>query len=258
MNISSISYRIDDLTALINNCKINPKVIGLSETRLRKNRQPFSNINLENFVYESTPTESSQGETMLFVDKQLTYRLRKDLITYKSKEIESTCIELFHNNNSNTVISYIYKNPKAPVTEFTKDYLVPLSEKLAKEKKETILMGDFHINILSCNSDRDISSFIDTIYSNSFYPTIIILTRITSTSKTLIDNILYRNITKSISAGDIATSLLDYLTQYIFIPFIPNEISDKPNAKKIFRRKYTTENLKTKIKFHLIKLDQKI
>ena len=99
MNISSISYHIDNLTAFMNNCKIKPKVIGLSETRLRKNRQPLSNINLENYVYESTPTESSKGGTMLYVDKQLTCRLRKDLMMYKSKEIESTFIELFNNNN---------------------------------------------------------------------------------------------------------------------------------------------------------------
>ena len=82
------------------------------------------------------------------------------------------------------------------------DYLVPLLEKLAKEEIEEILMGDFNINILNCNTDRDTSSFIDTIYSNSFYPTINIPTRITSNSKTLIDNIFYNNITKSISAGN--------------------------------------------------------
>ena len=212
MNISSISYHIDNSTAFINNCKIKPKVIGLSESRLRKNRQPLSNINLENYVYESTPTESFKGGTMLYVDKQLTYRLRKDLMMYKSKEIESTFIELFSNNNSNTVIGCIYKNPKVPVTKFMEDYLVPLLEKLAKEKKETILMGDFNINILNCNSDRDTSSFIDTIYSNSFYLTINIPTLITSTSKTLIDNILYNNITKSISAGNIVTGILGHLT----------------------------------------------
>ena len=105
-------------------CK--PRVISLSETRLKKNRQSLSNINLENYIYEFTPTESSKGETMLYVDKQLTYRLRKDLIMYNSKETESTFIELFNNINSNTVIGCICKHPKVPVTEFTEDYLVSL------------------------------------------------------------------------------------------------------------------------------------
>ena len=110
-------------------------------------------------------------------------------------------------------------------------------------------MGDLNINILNCNSDRATLSFIDTKYSNSFYPTINIPSWITSTSKTLIDNILYNNITKRISAGNIVTSISDHFTQYIFIP---SEISEKPNSK-IFKRKYTVENLK-KFKLHLIKL----
>ena len=128
--------------------------------------------------------------TMLHLDKQLTYRLRKDLIIYKTKQIKSTFTEFFNNNNSNMVVGCIYKHPKVPVTEFTEYYLVTLLEKLAKEKKETILIGDFNINILNSNSDRDTSSFMNKIYSNSFYPTINIPTRTTSTSKTLIDNIL--------------------------------------------------------------------
>ena len=35
MKISPVSYCTEDLTALINNCKIKPKVIDLSETKLR-------------------------------------------------------------------------------------------------------------------------------------------------------------------------------------------------------------------------------
>ena len=69
MYISSISYHIYDLNAHINNCKVKYKVIGLSEKRLRKNRQRLSNINVENCVYESTPIESSKGGTMLYLDK---------------------------------------------------------------------------------------------------------------------------------------------------------------------------------------------
>ena len=53
---------------------------------------------------------------------------------YKSKEIESNFIELFNNNNSNTVIGCIYKYLKVSVTKFMEDCLVPLLEKLAKEQ----------------------------------------------------------------------------------------------------------------------------
>ena len=119
---------------------------------------------------------------MLYADKQLTYRLRKDLIMYKSKEHI-----LFNNSNLNAAVDFIYKHCKVPVTEFTEDYLIPVFKKLAKENKETMIMGNFNINILNCDSDRDISSFIDTISSNFFCPTINIATQIICTSKILID-----------------------------------------------------------------------
>ena len=41
LNISSISYHIDDLVSLITNCKTKPKVISISESRMRKDRPPF-------------------------------------------------------------------------------------------------------------------------------------------------------------------------------------------------------------------------
>ena len=53
---------------------------------------PLSSINMNNYSREYTPTKSSKGETLLYIDKNLQYRLRSDLILCKSKEIESTFI----------------------------------------------------------------------------------------------------------------------------------------------------------------------
>ena len=75
-------------------------------------------------------------------------------------------------------------------------------------------MGDFNINILNCDSDKNTADFVDTIYASSLYPTINTPTQITATSKTLIDNIFYNDFTKKITAGNIATSVSDYLTQF--------------------------------------------
>ena len=78
-------------------------------------------------------------------------------------------------------------------------------------------MDDFNINILHCDSDKDTSNFIDTMYASSSYPTINTPTRITATSKTLIDNIFYNDFTKNFLAGNILTSISDHLTQYLLI-----------------------------------------
>ena len=48
----------------------------------------------------------------------------------------------------------------------------PILEKLSREKKGIILMSDFKINILNCDSDKDTADFVDTIYASLLYPTI--------------------------------------------------------------------------------------
>ena len=68
----------------------------------------------------------------------------------------------------------------------------PLLEKRSHEKKkEIILMGDFNINIPNCDQNKGAADFVDVIYASLLYPTINNPTRITATSKTLINNIFY-------------------------------------------------------------------
>ena len=78
-------------------------------------------------------------------------------------------------------------------------------------------MGDFNINILNCDLDKDTADFVDTIYASLLYPTVNTPTPITATSKTLIDNIFYNDFTTKITAGNIATSISDHLTQFLII-----------------------------------------
>ena len=78
-------------------------------------------------------------------------------------------------------------------------------------------MGDFNINLLNYNTDNETSNFIDTIYSSSFFPTVLSPTRITTTSKTLIDNIFYNSINEKMISGNITTSISDHLTQYLIV-----------------------------------------
>ena len=191
MNILSVSYHIDDLNTFIMNCKNKPKVIGISECRIKTGRPPLSNINMNNYSYEYTPTESSKGGTLLYIDKNLRYRSRSDLTLYKSKEIESSFIEIIEPKKKNTIVGCIYKHPNVSVGEFTNDFLEPLLEKLSFEKKEVILMGDFNINLLNCNIDKNTSDYVDILYSHAFFPRINSPTQITPISKTLIDNIFY-------------------------------------------------------------------
>ena len=60
MNISSLSYYIDDLKSFITNCQVKLKIIGISESRLKKNLDVLLNINI-GYNFEYIVTESSKG-----------------------------------------------------------------------------------------------------------------------------------------------------------------------------------------------------
>ena len=60
VNASSLSY--DDLRDLIANCKLRPKIIGLSECGLNKNKETLSNMQSNNYNYEFISTSSPRVE----------------------------------------------------------------------------------------------------------------------------------------------------------------------------------------------------
>ena len=64
MYISSLPYHFDDLNYLVEICENKPKVIGITECRLRANRTVLSNIDLQDYTCEWTPTADSKGGTL--------------------------------------------------------------------------------------------------------------------------------------------------------------------------------------------------
>ena len=118
---------------------------------------------MNDYSFEFITTESTKRGSLIYIQNDLRYKILKDINLYREKEVESTFIE---------IIGCIYKHPNVAVSEFRCDFINPLLEKLSHEKKEIILMGDFNINILNCDSDKDTSDFVDTMYASSLYPTI--------------------------------------------------------------------------------------
>ena len=67
MKISSVSYHIDDLNTFIMKCKNKPKVVSISEGRIKAGRPPLSDIKMNNYSHEYTPIKSSIGRTLLYI-----------------------------------------------------------------------------------------------------------------------------------------------------------------------------------------------
>ena len=135
-----------------------------------------------------------------------------------------------NSKKSNIIVGTIYKHPSMDLTDFNSNYLNNLLEKVSKEQKSVFLLGYFNINLLNYNVHSPTNEFLDSLASNSFLPYILQPTRITSHSKTLIDNIF----TNVIFPDSIFP---DHLPQFLIVP---NIFSNPPsNKSNIYERDWS-------------------
>ena len=68
MNISSLPYHFDNFQQLLLNLKIDFDIIGITESRIKSKKAPFSSIDLIKYNTEQTPTEpfSPKSEELCF------------------------------------------------------------------------------------------------------------------------------------------------------------------------------------------------
>ena len=102
-------------------------------------------------------------------------------------------------------------------TEFIEIYLSELPQKLSKEDKTAILMGDLNIDLLKYDYNTDSASFLDSLYTNFLLPYISTSSRVTPHSRTLIDNIFSNNIEDSLTSGNIISTISDHYAQFLLM-----------------------------------------
>ena len=74
-----------------------------------------------------------------------------------------------------------------------------------------MIMGDFNINLINYNDDKNTGNFLNTMFSYSFSPYITTPTIITRNTKTLIDNIYYNKPLNNIISGNLSSMISDHL-----------------------------------------------
>ena len=124
--------------------------------------------------------------------KAVNIRDRGDLKNpmYKPKELESIFYEV-NPGKKGEIYGCIYKHPCLDIDVFN-DKLGKLLKNVDYEKKRAYLMGDFNMDLLKTETEEKIGDYYDIWTSHLFVPHITLPTRITSRSKTLIDNIFFQ------------------------------------------------------------------
>ena len=131
-------------------------------------------------------------------------------------------------------------------SEFSDEYLKPLSEKLISENSEVILLGDFNIDLLKDDSNKNVSHILDIMYSTNLVPNITSPTRLRSRSQTLIDNIFSSITNDDYIPGNLISPISDNHAQFLIIPnYTITQNSKKGIYKQNFKhfssKKFTTD-----------------
>ena len=271
INSRSISKNFDSVESLLQSLtNFSFSVIGLSETWLHVNSPDMYNIPDYDMLHADRK-EGRGGGVALYVKTNIDYRLRKDIHV---EGVEDIFIEVKNDNGKNILVGILYRPPSNNTTNFL-EHFDEMLEKVSRENKHIYLLGDYNIDLtqsvnfgftsasacanstthqnVSHNSDNmEINStsndnincvgkkFLNILCSYALFPCIDKPTRITSSSSTLIDNILTNTFDKVNHSGILYYDVSDHLPIFIISSqFKSNNIKQKA----VKYRKESTENV---------------
>ena len=168
-----------------------------------------------NDSHEFCATESSAGGTLLYIWNHLSHKPWNGLCSYKSTELELPFIEISNPKRFN-----IYRHPNMDLDEFNNNYWNILLVKISKENKSVFLLDNFNVDLLKYDKHAPTNEFLDSFSSNMALPHYVQPTRISTTSKTLIDNIFLNIHTPSSISGNLTASISDHLPEFLIVPDI--------------------------------------
>ena len=117
-------------------------------------------------------------------------------------------------------------------------------------------MGDFNIDLLKYGNNIQVNTFVNLMYSYSFFPCINRPTRIYPTTKgtsiSLIDNIFTNEVDHKITSGNLITDLSDHFPNFISVK--GSRFQHSPNQVKSVSRQLKPNNIKC-FKNHLALVD---
>ena len=134
---------------------------------------------------------------------------------------ENLWIEINHPDKRAIVIGVVYRHPQHDHNEFQEAFQENIF-KINKNKKVCYACGDYNINLLQCDADRKIASYLNSVISSGSFCLIDKPTRLGESSATLLDQLYTNNLTTPIARGILESDISDHLPTFVLIrSYIP-------------------------------------
>ena len=174
-----------------------------------------------------------KGGCGVYINSDLSFNPRKELsirIKTEQCELEAFWVELILDKQPNRLVGVVYRHPRRNDSQTTEN-LQTIINKIKKENKNTLILGDFNFDLLNHENNDQISKFLHMMIENSFQPCILEPTRIVQGNKpSLVDNI-FSNSIEPVTSGNLYQKISDHLPNFVIF----NNI--KSQKKKEFVKK---------------------
>ena len=221
LNIRSPNCHHKELSAYLPLLNKQVDCICLSEV-WNYNLDLYKNIFPSYRGYFEKAIDSNIGGVAIFIKNELKISNRtKDFNIEFSKNVrvENLWIEIT-NEKSNYLIGTIYRHPEGNVNEFTNKLESTLTKITSDSKiKDCIITGDINIDLIKVENQTVVEDYLSTMLTNAFMPTIILPTRVTSHTCTLIDHIFCYSKThrNNIFSGNLFLDITDHFANFLIL-----------------------------------------
>ena len=239
-NVISLTKNLHLVEDIFNDCHNFPSIIAITETGLKRHIKK-STVSLKGYDFERKDSNTDKGGVGLYIENELDYTVRKDL-GLKVYSCEDLWVEIkprknkgkSKSENDSFIIGVVYRHPNTPYLPFS-SRICQLADKLNKENKRFMIVGDMNIDFLKYNLTRKITEYVNALKSSGCNIHCNLPTRILKNSSSCIDHI-YSNLEQHhVETSIILSDVSDHFSTLTKITSIRNYYKKE---KDIYKRKF--------------------
>ena len=188
--------------------------MGFSETRLSSGIEALYQVpGFEKF----TSNRNTMGGGVVLYTKDTLNANFVHSISVIHDHIETVFV-CFSIGNVKFLIGNIYRRPRSNVDDFLRELTNILDTiRTCYIDTRVYLMGDFNLSLFDINNNNKCMEYFMLMSSFGFSPTIVRPTRVSCSSKTLIDNIWTNNINAIKTSGVILSTITDHFPVFVSV-----------------------------------------
>merc|ERR1712179_118848 len=260
LNIRSLNLNCHQLKAFLSCLNCDFDIILLTEIG-KPDKQIIEEV-FENYSLYFDPSKSKKGGAGILIKNDCydEIEISENKVNLDCQctncIVESIFINIKSNNDVHTIGS-VYRHPSGNVTHFN-DSLDQCLKKF-NSNNMFLLAGDINIDLLKTNL-QSTQDYLNTMLSYNLIPSIIIPTRVTDRSSTLIDHIFVRlpksKISNQITSGNFISDISDHFSNFIIVDIELKKTMETPLIR-LFTKK-NTEKFKQNLSAEFADINEQI